>query len=207
MRLLNLSEEERRTTLRRAVEIAQSSESVEATIEAEDELELYLKASEEAGVPRAATLQALKERLLVPIEAHKPGDLVFAPSTDGRLYIATIVRLDNTSAIVKFLKSGELPVALSDLRPLGLVPGRKLQYRKDGMWWDGTLKTYDTEAQVVELDHISEIVKIADFTELRMLPEIPTTADRIQAMLFRASLIAGSIGGVVGWFLHKFFVK
>lgn len=208
MRLLNLSEEERRTTLRRAIEIAQSTESVEETAQAEDELEMYLKASEEAGIPRAATLQALKERLLVPIEAHKPGDLVFAPSTDGRLYVATVIRTDPTSAIVRFDKGGELSIALGDLRPLGMVPGRKLQFHKDGSWWNGSVKTYDTKSQQLELEAAAYgTVKKIKFKDVRLLPEVPTTADKVNALLWRASLIAGGVGMGIGWFLHQFFVK
>jgi hypothetical protein len=208
MRLLNLSEEERSTTLRRAIEIARSEESSEDTVHAEDELELYLKASEEAGIPRAATLQALRERLLVPIDAHKPGDLVFAPSTDGRLYVATVIRTDTTSAIVQFAKGGELPIAMGDLRPLGLVPGRKLQFHKDAQWWNGSVKTYDTKTQQLELEAVAYgTVKKIKFRDIRLLPEVPTTADRVRALLWRASLIAGGIGVGFGWMLHQLFVK
>ena len=202
MGLLNLSEEERTATLRRAIEIARQETPAQVAT-SEDELELYLQASEEAGIPRAATLQALRERLLVPIESFQPGDLAFAPSTDGRFYVAKVIRTDERGAIVRFDKGGELPVALSELRPLGLVPGRQLQFYKDHQWWNGAVNTYDAANKQLVLSAVAYgTVKKIKLSDIRLVPETPTNGDALRAQLVRAWVIAGSVGVAAGWLLH-----
>src|SRR5437016_2718188 len=123
MQSLQFSEEERRETLRRAQEIADNPPARSET----GELESYLRAAEETGIPRDAVLAALRERLLVPADSLKEGDLVFAPSADGASYPARIDRFQGDEVVVTFMSGGEHTLALASIRPLGLVPGRQLQ--------------------------------------------------------------------------------
>src|SRR5215831_3682594 len=120
MESLHFSEEEKRETLRRAQEIAEAPKPVAPA----DDLQAYLDAAEEAGVPRSAMLAALQERLIVSGQPFKEGDLVLAPSADGACYPARIELLADSDATVQFISGGEHTVSLGLLRPLGIVPGR-----------------------------------------------------------------------------------
>src|SRR5262249_13220678 len=102
MESLHFSEEEKRDTLRRAQEIADSSRAVDPS----NDLQAYLNAAEEAGVPRSAMLAALQERLIVGTEPFKEGDMVFAPSADGACYPARIEGITNSDASVVFVSGG-----------------------------------------------------------------------------------------------------
>src|SRR3712207_320800 len=128
-----LTEEDLRETFNRAREIAEQSAPLATP---SSELEHYLQAAEEMGIPREATLQALRERTAVS-GTFSVGESVFAPSLDGFWYIAEVVSLGDHSAKVRFLSGGEHTCAVSDLRPLSFVPGRKLQGDVKGWGWYG----------------------------------------------------------------------
>lgn len=63
--------------VRRAQEI---QDQTQLMLEPNPDLEQYVKAAEEAGIHRDATMQALRERLSLPVEMFKPGEYVFAKS-------------------------------------------------------------------------------------------------------------------------------
>src|SRR5262249_13502297 len=112
----------------------------------------YLKAGEEMGIPREATLLALRERLAVPAQALEVGQTLFAPSVDGFWYPAVLVALAQHTATVRFLSGDEHPCALADLRPLSPVPGGKLEAAGKGWGWCGVeVQKYDAEKGKVPL--------------------------------------------------------
>src|SRR5579871_61703 len=198
MQSLHLTEDERRTTLRRAQEIAQHPADATTAV---DEMEAYLSAAEEAGIPRAAMLAALRERLLVGAEALREGDLVFAPSADGACYVARIDRIAGPEATVSFVAGGEHVLSLVSLRPLGLVPGRKLQYRApDWGWANATIVAYDAEKQQARVSAMMEEKKVA-LKDLRLVPEKRATALPIRKAIWIASLLSGAAGTALGFLL------
>src|SRR5262249_27952963 len=122
---------------------------------APDNYESYLRAAEEAGISREAMWQALSERFLVPMETLKVGEIVFARGADEVLYVATVQEIAGpTSLVVEFMKGGQQRVALSDIRALGLIPGRQVQFEYDvvvpgiqNVWHTGKVVAYDAATQ------------------------------------------------------------
>jgi hypothetical protein len=192
---LQLSEKDLRETLRRAQEIAQQSRGL---AEAEPELayETYLQAAEEVGIPREATLQALRERLLTPVGTVQPGYMVFAPSVDGAWYPATVARIDGQMVTVRFVSGDDHSCTLSDLRPLALLPGRHVQCHTDWGWSDGTVRTYDPAKGQVQVETGGEITR-RPLAKIRLAPR-PTTADRRAGRAGRVILCTALVSGLAG---------
>jgi hypothetical protein len=201
MESLQFSEEEQRATLRRAQEIAETR--VEDPVSG-DHLQAYLNAAEEAGIPRTAVLAALQERFIVSADSLKEGDMAFAPSADGACYPARIDRINSNDATVTFVNGGEHSVALSSLRPLGLVPGRELQYKeKDWGWVNAKVLAFDSDQQRVKVYAFLE-EKWAPIKHLRIGPVKEKKARRLSSVLAWTAVMSGSIGTVLGFLLGHF---
>lgn len=204
MRLQRLSSEEMRQTLRRAAEIAQQAPPSEGQATG-DELEAYLDAAEEAGLPRKALLQALREKHLAPADAVRPGDFLLAPSADGNFYVATVEALDGPVAQVAFHNGGTHLVARTDLRPLAMVPGRKIQFAYDygaGMgesWVEGQVQRFDPINRVARISSTWYGSRDVPLTKIRVKPEKPRAAASVQALLWRTSFVAGGLGVGLGY--------
>src|SRR5687767_10773915 len=141
MSQLRLSEAELSDTLQRAREIAEQSRALAVPAA---ECEALLAAGDEVGIPRDAIMQALRERVPAAIEVFTPGQDVWAPSLDGLWYPAAITHLGEHAATVRFVNGGEAQCALDDLRPLSLLPGRKLYANLPFWGWYGVeLESYD----------------------------------------------------------------
>lgn len=208
MTMRHLSDEELRETIQRAREITEQSRDLGSP---EGGLEEYLKAGEELGIPRGATMQALRERLLISSESFAAGQMVFAPSMDGYWYPATIRETDEHTATVHFVNGGEHTCALSDMRPLSLIPGRKLQADlKFWGWWDGVVISYNPESGKVHVDcdGTKEKVPLSKLRLSRKIAVPPTAAEaRVRALsrasLMRCALLAGGAGFAIGLLAQK----
>lgn len=210
MNRLQFSEEELGATIQRAREIAEQSQTLSVP---SSDVEALLSAAEEMGIPRSASLQALKERGLVAEQAWEVDQQVFAPSADGNWYAATLATVDEHTATVRFLGGGERTCPLADLRPFSLVPGMKLEGDlKDWGWWGVVVEGFDTAKGKVRIKHDDW------FGEKETLPiqkvRLPgksvkpetqkgTLAERYRAALIRASLLAGGAGLVLGFVLSQ----
>ncbi len=194
---LQLSEKELRETLRRAQEIAQQSRGL---AEPEPAYETYLKAAEEVGVPREATLQALRERLLLPVGSVEPGYMLFAPSVDRAWYPATVVRLEGQTVFVRFVSGGEHTCTLSDLHPLALLPGRHVQFHTDWGWSDGVVRTYDPAKAQVHVDTGGEITR-RPLSKIRLAPRQTKADRRAGQIILCTSLVSGLAGIGIGLLL------
>lgn len=200
---LQLSEEELRDTLQRAREIAVHSQT---PAQREAAYEEYLRAAEEMGIPRAALLQALYERLALPAESFAPGQLVFALSHDGCWYPAEIQSIGEHAATVRFVSGGEHSCALGDLHPLSLVPGRKLQAEsKDVGWCDAEVKEYKADSGKVRVTMYGwelgtdATVPLRKLRLTREIAQPPTPVERRMATLTRSALLrSGVMGGILG---------
>jgi hypothetical protein len=211
--MLRLSDEELKETLTRAREITLQSQELASP---EAEYEHYLQAAEEVGIAREAVLQALRERLLIPGESFVEGAQVFARSVDGCWYPATVVKVEGPSATVRFANGSEHACAPEELRPMSLVPGRKIQADlKDWGWWDAVVERYEPEKERVHIVHDDwtgekEVVKLH---RIRLSDRQATPPSKVeqqkealwQLRLMRWTLAAGTAGTVLGILLQHLF--
>jgi hypothetical protein len=201
-----LSQEELGATLDRAREIAaQSTELASPGSSFED----YLKAGEELGIPRDAIVQALREQQLIPTHTLREGDAVFAPSADGQWYPATLTASGSHTATVRFVNGGEHSCALTDLRPLSLVPGRKIQVNdKDWGWCDADVKSFDERSGKVvanngwgdasyALKNVRLSRRVAQVAAKKPLP------DELRAKLVAQAWKWGAAGVAIGYALAQ----
>ncbi len=210
MNRLQFSEEELGATIQRAREIAEQSHTLAAP---SGDVEAFLSAAEEMGIPRGASLQALKERGLIAEQAWEVGQQVFAPSADGNWYAATVASLDSHTATVRFLGGGERTCPLADLRPFSLVPGMRLEGDlKDWGWWGIVVERFDETKGKVRVTHDDWFggKETLPLQKLRLpgkkvKPEIQkgTLSERYRAALIRASLLAGGAGLLLGFALSQ----
>ena len=111
--------------LRRAQEI---DEQTRLMLEPYPEYTELIHAAEEAGIARDATLQALRERMSLPVQAFEPGTKVFAKSADGHFYAATLEKIQGRTAHIRFVNGSEHVADMTDLRLFSLTPGQRVQF-------------------------------------------------------------------------------
>jgi hypothetical protein len=208
MPLRQLTEEELGETLQRAREI---SAQTAGPVLPDAELQAYLQAGEEVGVPQEALLQALRERqLAAPVEL-RVGELAFAPSADGHLYPAEVLALTDHTASVRFVSGAEHTCARIDLRPLALVPGRKLEADiADWGWWGAIVEKYNPEKRKVDIVHddwtgTKETVPLhrLRLTPKAIAPPQRKTGPAMQSALMKCALLAGGVGVAAGILLDR----
>ncbi len=137
---VRLTQEDVAQTIQRAREIVESSSEGGDLLALRDCLDM----AEELGVPRDAMIQALAERGHFAGQKLAVGESVFARSTDGHYYPGRIEAIQDHTVDVKFLKGGTRSCAAAEVRPLDIVPGRRLQGEaKDWGWANGEVKSYD----------------------------------------------------------------
>jgi len=148
--LRQLTEAELKETLDRARQIAGET----GELEAGGELDNYVEAAAEIGIPAEAMRQALRERAPLIRAPLAVGDAVFAPSADGHWYPARLIDLDEQRAQVRFLSGADHHCPPRDLQPLSLIPGRKLQGDIKGWgWYDCRVERFDADRDQVHVVH------------------------------------------------------
>jgi hypothetical protein len=201
--LQQLTEEQIQQTFRRAQELTATHREPGASGTAAPEAAFtpYIEAAGELGISREAILLALREKNLLPDASLQAGDSVFAPSLDGCSYPARIIRHDGVSATVEFVSGGQRTVAAADLRPLDLVPGREIQYdEKDWGWIKATIKSYDPASGKVEINNTWETKRIP-LSAIRLALPRTERELKIRQLLLRASLVSGTVGIALGYWL------
>jgi hypothetical protein len=213
MALTHLTETELAETVQRAREIADHSRELASP---EAEYDAYLHAAEEMGIPREAMLQAIRERRVIPGETLEVGQRVFAPSADGFWYVAELLSLTEHTAKVRFLEGGEHTCATSDVRPLSLIPGRKLQGDIKGWGWYGCLVVrHDPAKDRVEVIH-DDWAPSKEWLTMRKLrltrdhvypnrPKEKSAAEFTRGVLLRSVGVATAAGVLAGMVLHHLF--
>lgn len=200
---LHLTAEELRETLDRARQLA-AAETPEQHFE--ETLEPYIHAAEEMGIPRNATLQALRERLATSPTLFAVGELVFAPSLDGHWYPARITDVGGGVVRVAFVAGGEHECPLADLRRLTLVPGRKVSAcLKTWGWCDAVVVSQDRHKNTIEVEWAGSREHLP-LEKLRLTPrlanpqgrrlegeagEVPLVTWRVALFLSWASFMGG----------------
>lgn len=189
--------------LRRAHEI---SGQTDLMLEPHPEVEEYVRAAEEAGIPREATLQALRERLSFPLEAFKVGDFVFAKSADNRYYVAKLLSLEGRQARVHFLTGSDHSCDAGDLRLFSLTPGQRLSYfsKKHSINVHGRLEKFDREAETVKV-HSMGISEKLPLGQIR-LPAEPSESN-LKVPLWVVGVASALGGGVAGAILMRLLMR
>ncbi len=186
--------------LRRAHEI-ESHAPTDATISGYQD---YIDAAEEAGISREATLQALRERLGLPVTTPEAGQLVYAKSADGHFYPARIQSAEGQNFRVRFMNGSEATKPMADLRELSFTPGLKVNYHSpsSGGWWTADLVRFNETAQTVTVNAwgTEETVPL---DQIRLKSTNPS-AVTAQTWMLRLShwLVAGGLGFALGWWLR-----
>lgn len=136
--------------LRRAQEIDSQTQLM---LEPYPEYTELIRAAEEAGIARDATLQALRERMSLPAQAFEAGQKVFARSADGHFYAATLERIEGRVAHLRFVNGSEHQADMTDLRLFGLTPGQKVHYHSSsyGMWIQAEVVRFNRDSGSVTL--------------------------------------------------------
>lgn len=195
-----LQQNELTDILRRAQEIQEQAPTERAL----STYQQYIEAAEEAGISREATIQALRERLGMPVDAPTAGQLVFALSADGHYYPARILSGDETKYRIQFMNGSEATRSITDLRELSFIPGQKLTYysASSGIWWTG---------DVVRFNEAANSVTVASWGDEETVPldkvrlpktsglQVAATSVYLRVVQF---LVAGGIGFALAWWLR-----
>jgi hypothetical protein len=157
----------------------------------------FVRAAEEAGISREATLQALRERLQVIKETYGPGQFAFAKSGDQQHYVVKILSGEGDTAKVRFMSGGEATVHVADLRPFNLGPGTKLEYMSPSwnMWLSSNVLRFNAETQVATFNYWGN-EETVPLDQIRIARESVSNDDRLSAWLFGAACTVG--GGILG---------
>jgi len=209
--MLQLSEEDVSQTLRRASEIVEQQSALTVNPETTSSFEIHLRSAEEAGIPRAAMLQALSERYILSAPSLKEGEIVFAPSADKAWYAAAVKNVVNESSVtIEFLSGGEQTTAVTDIRPATLIPGRQVQFDYSvvapgmhGIWHTGKILQYDSNARTATVQYGYTPYSVP-LSKLRLQPETQQVPLRIRSLVFRVALIAGGFGTAIGFLIGHF---
>ncbi|MEQ1821500.1 MAG: hypothetical protein ABL949_03235 [Fimbriimonadaceae bacterium] len=194
-----LEQNELTEILRRAQEI----QATPLTVDPISGYQEYIDAAEEAGISREATLQALRERLGLPVSTPVSGQLVFAKSADGHFYPARIQSAEGHNFKLRFMNGSEATKPMTDLRELSFTPGLKLNYSSpsSGGWWTGDFVRYNQDAQTVTVTCWGH-EETVPLDQIRLKATNPSTVSA-QLWIIRASqwLLAGGVGFALAWFL------
>lgn len=193
----NIADSEIGPILSRAQEMAELDEVVAA----DPRLRGYIDAAEEAGIPRQATIQALRERLVEgkneEMPDFQPGELILATTGDGFYNVARYEKTTRTGIKVKFVGGASCEVEPRDIKSFNLVPGTKLMAQYSGMWCSGELVSFNPETNGVRVnmwgtnvDTTLDQVRIKDASK-----EVPIKA-QLQYWLYGTGIFLG--GSVIG---------
>lgn len=178
------------------------AEEINLGTDASEDSDVVLLAAEEAGLPREAIEQALREQIGLFSESPKVDDLVFAKSTDDHHYIATVTAVIDNGFHVRFLKGGESKLPLQHLRPCGFLPGEELTVHWPWWgWWVVTVLNYDSESRRVRVSDGWGSEEWFSLTDVRLDPA-RKPKNKLKAMVWTYTAligVSGIAGAVVTW--------
>lgn len=191
--------------VRRAQEI---QDQTHLMLDPHPDLEQYVRAAEEAGIDRDATMQALRERLSFPAEKFKPGEYVFAKSADGHYYVAILESLEGRNAKVEFLSGMDHQCDATDLRLFSVTPGQKVSYfsKGSGMWWEGQVSKFNREKQQLTVSSWGDSETVP-LHKIRLPRESKPLPVAMRAKLWAIGLASLLSGGVIGAIVMKLLMR
>lgn len=195
-----------RDLIRRAQEI--ESQGLQLR-EQNEEAELFVRAAEEAGVPRDAAVQALRERLAI-LDSFEVGSKVFARSADGFAYIATVMGSESGRIRVRFLTGTEVRVPPEDIEEINLSPGSKLGYFTNSMWWTGKVMRANLEGGSITLEQWGQ-EETVPLEKVRLPRRSRATGEpfdlksnaTLVAMAAVGLLSGGVVGALITWIIMR----
>lgn len=204
----HLTEEQIRDVLARAEEIHLKSADPEM---GSAEIEAVVSAAEEAGLSREAILQALRERVALPMDPPQSGERVFAKSSDGKFYVADVVSVQSDLLRVRFVRGGETSVRLADIQPCTFLPGSKVVCPWPNWgWWTCTVVSYNADKQKVKVTDGWGSHETFPISEVRLDPPKPQRpgGPMPRMKFFLVSLGAGLatggvLGGLITWLMMR----
>lgn len=193
-----MREDELSGLLRRATEI--STETEHLLVE-DPELAQIAHAAEEAGLPREAILQALRERLAEKNNLFKDNEIVLAESADGIFYPALIKGTEGATVKVRFFQGGEAFVTAHSVQPFSAVPGARFQFfaKELGVWATGALTRFNEDARTATFqcwgsEYTVPLEKVRLSTESRTGSWAKLRHPRTVALIIAGVVIAGLLG-------------
>lgn len=193
----SLPDQTLRDVLQRAQEI---SSETGLMLKQNPEWSDLLQAAEEAGIPREAILEALRERIAPDTQEYEVNELVLATDGNGWYHTARIDSVRSATARVRFLGGGDADLPLQDIRRFTLVPGAKVNIFYGGVWTTANVVSYNRDAMSVTMNiwggqHTAtlDVIRIRD--ERKVMP----LADRIKIWLYCGAgvLAGGSLGALI----------
>jgi hypothetical protein len=196
-----LNEQEIREVIGRAQLLESRSQELLQSQE-NDEL---VRAAQEAGISRDAVLQALRERFEQQTHTYDVGDLVFARSGDGHLYVAKVLGQGTTAHTVRFLNGSEAVIANADMRPLSLTPGQKVNFYTPsyGTWMDGHVEQVNMDAFTATI-LCWGVSTPASLEKVRIIDRPSSLPVATTATLWAVGLVSLMSGGVIGAIIQHF---
>lgn len=198
-----LTEEEVREVLARA-------EAIHMESSATSDAHSVIRAAEEAGLPREAIEQAIRERFEFVGALPKPGELAFAKSTDGKFYVSEVIESAPTSARVRFLKGGELSVRPEDLKPLSLLPGQRVVCPwPDWGWWTCTVVSYNADKKKVKVSDGWGSTETFPISDVRLDPPRSRNASgpsraKLTLYAYALGVLTGGVAtGILTWLVMR----
>ncbi len=160
-----------------------------------------IQAAEEAGIPRDAIMEALRERIAdSDLPAFEPNELVLATDGNGWYHTARIDTVRSGSVRVRFLGGGDADLAPSDIRRFTLVPGAKVNLFYGGVWATAPVVAFNRDAMSVTLNiwggnHTATLDTIRIRDERKVRP----VSDRLKFWLYGAAgvLAGGALGTII----------
>lgn len=186
--------------LQRAQEIADESHEL---LEPRPDLEAYVRAAEEAGIARDATLQALRERLRSS-HSFEAGSHVFAKSADGAFYVAVVQKAEGPFVGIRFVNGSQKQCSPDDLVAFSMTPGRKVQVFSSGFWWDASVQSVNDVARSVTVD-IWGSPQVHSFEHVR-LPKLKApwgSQITMSAVAVCSALAGGVLGAILTMLLRR----
>lgn len=146
-----MREDELSGLLRRASEISTETEEI---LTNDPEMAMIAHSAEEAGLPREAVLQALRERLAERNNLFKANEIVLAGSADGMFYAALVKGTEGGTVKVRFFQGGDAFVPATAIQPFSAIPGSKFQFFTDalGMWTTGRLTRFNEDSRTATFE-------------------------------------------------------
>lgn len=201
------NETEIREILRRAEEIHVGGSQEQ---ESEADSKALIKAAEEAGLPREAVEQALQERLQQTAAPNTPGEFIYAPSTDGKLYVAEVISSQNGTITAKFLNGSETTFPASEAQPAHFLPGAKVQANWPNFgWWTCTVLGFDKPNRLIRLTDGWGTEKSFPLADIRYVPkkEHTTTLNKKLLDFWEANKMYIIIAAGIVFLLSRIFIR
>lgn len=195
---MTLNQDQLRDVLARAEEIRLQR----GITPSQRDIEEVLSVAEEAGLDRESVLQAVRERLSVLGEPPKNGDRIFAKSSDGNYYVATVQDAKDGVLKVRFAQGGDHTVNAMDVRPCSFLPGQKVVCPWPSWgWWTCRVLSFDASRDELRVTDGWGSEEVFPVSNVRMAQESinPRVPGKLTAWLFTGLVAGGAIGSALTW--------